>query len=186
MPIPLISGGEIQIGETVIVFEDERLRARKNATLIADNTAALDPSMTIALSPRKNPTAEILDSQFSLDAQPSFSALISKVGVALLSSSGLDETLNQVASLVFEAVPAERCVIMLRDEDDPEDGMKIAVARRARQRRANRRSPHQPHGDGRSDEKRQIRFDCRRAARPAIMPARRWRCSEFARFWPCR
>jgi transcriptional regulator with GAF, ATPase, and Fis domain len=54
--------------------------------------------------------------------------LISKVGIALLSSSGLDETLNQVASLVFEAVPAERCVIMLRDEE-MEGGMKISVAR---------------------------------------------------------
>jgi hypothetical protein len=54
--------------------------------------------------------------------------LISKVGLALLSSSGLDETLNQVASLVFEAVPAERCVIMLRDET-AEGGMKITVAR---------------------------------------------------------
>jgi serine phosphatase RsbU (regulator of sigma subunit) len=54
--------------------------------------------------------------------------MISKVGVALLSSSGLDETLDQVASLVFEAVPAESCVIMLRDSN-AEGGMKIVVAR---------------------------------------------------------
>src|SRR5215203_6760466 len=51
IPLPLISGGEIQIGETVITFEDERLRQSKNATLIADHTEALDPSKTIALSP---------------------------------------------------------------------------------------------------------------------------------------
>ncbi len=126
MPIPLISGGEIQIGETVIVFDDERLRESKNSTLIADNTEALDPSMTIALSRKSNPTAEILESQFS--SRTELLGLISKVGIALLSSSGLDETLNQVASLVFEAVPADRCVIMLRDET-AEDGMKISVAR---------------------------------------------------------
>ena len=36
-------------------------------------------------------------------------ALISKVGVTLLASASLDETLGQVAALVFEAVPAERC-----------------------------------------------------------------------------
>ncbi|HEY0426587.1 MAG TPA: SpoIIE family protein phosphatase [Pyrinomonadaceae bacterium] len=126
MPIPLISGGEIQIGETVIVFEDERLKPVTNATLITDSTQTLDPSMTIALSQRKNPTSEILESQFS--SRTELLRLISKVGVALLSSSGLDETLNQVASLVFEAVPAERCVIMLRDEN-LEGGMKILVAR---------------------------------------------------------
>lgn len=126
MPLPLMNGGEIQIGETVIIFEDERLYQSKNATLIADHTEALDPSKTIALSPQKNPTAEFLDSQFT--TRNELLGLISKVGIALLSSSGLDETLNQVASLVFEAVPAERCVIMLRDEEI-EGGMKISVAR---------------------------------------------------------
>ncbi len=126
MPIPLISGGEIQIGETVMVFEDERFKESRNATLIADNTEALDPSKTIALTRDKMPTAEILGNQFS--TRNELLGLISKVGVALLSSSGLDETLNQVASLVFEAVPAERCVIMLRDETAA-DGMKILVAR---------------------------------------------------------
>ena len=125
-PIPLTSGGEIQIGETSIIFEDERLRENKNSTLIADNTEALDPSQTIAFNRHTNPTAEILNSQFSTRTE--LLALIGKVGVALLSSSGVDETLNQVASLVFEAVPAERCVIMLRDETAA-DGMKIAVAR---------------------------------------------------------
>ncbi len=126
IPLPLKSGGEIQIGETSIIFEDERLRENKNATLIADNTQALDPSMTISFT-RQVPTAEILESQFS--SRNELLGLISKVGVALLSSSGLDETLHQVASLVFEAVPAERCVIMLRDET-AEDGMKISVARK--------------------------------------------------------
>jgi serine phosphatase RsbU (regulator of sigma subunit) len=126
MPIPLVSGGEIQIGETTIVFEDERFKEIRNATLIADSTQALDPSMTISFT-RQVPTAEILESQFS--SRNNLLGLISKVGVALLSSSGLDETLQQVASLVFEAVPAERCMIMLRDET-AEDGMKISVARK--------------------------------------------------------
>lgn len=126
MPIPIASGGEIQIGETVLVFEDERDRDSRNATLIAENTQALDPSKTIALTRDKIPTAEILESPFS--SRNDLLGLISKVGVTLLSSSGLDETLNQVASLVFEAVPAERCVIMLKDEE-AEDGMKILVAR---------------------------------------------------------
>lgn len=125
-PIPVVSGGQIQIGETTLVFEDEAVEESKNATLIADSTQSLDPSMTISFSRKKNPTAEILESQFS--SRTDLLGLISKVGVALLSSTGLEETLNQVVTLVFEAVPADRCVVMLRDPE-AEDGMKIAVAR---------------------------------------------------------
>lgn len=125
-PVPLLSGGEIQIGETKIVFQTKKNEVHRNATLIADNTQALDPSTTISFSSRKNTTAEILESQFS--SRTELLGLISKVGVALLSSSGLDETLKQVVSLVFEAVPADRVVIMLKDELE-KDGMKIAVAR---------------------------------------------------------
>lgn len=126
MPIPLMPGGEIQIGETVIIFDDENSNRNINATLIGDGTQALDPSMTISFARKSNPTAEILESQFT--TRNELLGLISKVGVALLSSSGLDDTLDQVAALVFEAVPAERCVIMLRDEAE-EGGMKIMVAR---------------------------------------------------------
>src|SRR5437868_388616 len=125
--LPLYAGGEIQIGETRIVFDDDRHPSKNiSSTLIADNTDALDPAKTIALTGLKNPTADILES--TLSSRTGLLGLISKVGVALLSSSGLDETLNQVASLVFEAVPAERVVIMLRDEKS-KGGMEIKVAR---------------------------------------------------------
>ncbi len=125
--LTLLTGGEIQIGETKIVFDDDSHTSKNiSATLIADATESLDPATTIALSSRKNPTIEILDS--TLSSRTDLLGLISKVGVALLSSSGLDETLNQVASLVFDAVPAERVVIMLRDEKS-KTGMEIKVAR---------------------------------------------------------
>ncbi|MEQ1922134.1 MAG: SpoIIE family protein phosphatase [Pyrinomonadaceae bacterium] len=127
VPIPLHQGGEIQIGETKIRFDDDGHQSKSiSSTLIADATDALDPSNTISFSIRKHQTAEILDS--SLSSRTDLLGIISKVGVALLSSSGLDETLNQVASLVFEAVPAERVIIMLRDEKT-KDGMQIKVAR---------------------------------------------------------
>src|ERR1043165_5008527 len=62
--LPLYSGGEIQIGETRIRFENDLGSPRAvSATLIADNTNFLDPSNTISLSARRNPTTEILDSQ---------------------------------------------------------------------------------------------------------------------------
>jgi phosphoserine phosphatase RsbU/P len=127
MPIPLMSGGEIQIGETVITFDDDRRASGKNATLIADNTQALNPAMTISFARQMNSTDEILKAQ-APSSRSDLLGLISKVGITLLSSTGLDETLSQVAMLVFDAVPAERCVIMLRDEAE-EGGMKVSVAR---------------------------------------------------------
>ncbi len=124
--VPLSNGDEIQIGESVMVFDDDIQQIAGGATLIADRTEALDPSKTISFQSRRIPTTELLKGQFS--SRNDLLGLISKVGVALLSASNLDETLDQVASLVFEAVPAERCVIMLRD-DTAADGMKIVVAR---------------------------------------------------------
>lgn len=122
----LSSGGEIQIGETSIIFDDQKPADFSASMLIADGTQALDPSNTISFQHRRIPTTELLKGQFS--SRTELLGLISKVGVALLSASGLDETLNQVATLVFEAVPAERCVIMLRD-DENDGAMKIKVAR---------------------------------------------------------
>jgi serine phosphatase RsbU (regulator of sigma subunit)/pSer/pThr/pTyr-binding forkhead associated (FHA) protein len=127
MPVPMISGGEIQIGETVIVFQDGRASPEKSATLISDSTQALNPAMTIALSPLKSATAEILESQ-PTSTRNGLLTLISKVGIALLGSTSFEETLQILASLVFEAVPAERCVIMLRDEENS-DKLKIEVAK---------------------------------------------------------
>jgi GAF domain-containing protein len=54
-------------------------------------------------------------------------ALISKVGVTLLASASLNETLDQIVSLVFEAVPADRCLLMMREDNGGE--LRIAVAR---------------------------------------------------------
>jgi serine phosphatase RsbU (regulator of sigma subunit) len=125
-PVLLHSGDEIRIGETIIVFDDETVPVTRSAQFIGENTDVLDPSVTISFSMKTNPTAEILESQYS--SRNDLLGLISKVGVTLLSAKGLDETLDQVASLVFEAVPADRCIIMLRDEKEP-DGLKISVAR---------------------------------------------------------
>src|SRR5207247_11379411 len=54
-------------------------------------------------------------------------ALISKVGITLLASATLNETLEQIVSLVFEAVLADRYLIMMRDAGTTE--LKDAAAR---------------------------------------------------------
>src|SRR5918912_2022798 len=137
--IALTSGGRIQIGETEIVFNDGNAAAGM-ATMITDPTASPVPEATIALNSSDRTTSGLLEAIEGARTQPDqespiktsvrqsdLLALISKVGVTLLASATLSETLQQIASLVFEAVPAERCSIMMRDEGSEE--LKVAVAR---------------------------------------------------------
>lgn len=136
--VPLTSGGRIQIGETEIVFNDGSAAAGM-ATMITDPHATPVPEVTIALNSADRTTSGLLEAIEGARTQPDqespkravrqsdLLALISKVGVTLLASATLNETLQQIASLVFEAVPAERCSIMMRDEGNKE--LKVAVAR---------------------------------------------------------
>ena len=136
-PITLIRGGRIQIGETEIVFNDSQFPLSSGATMITDHTSSI-PEATIALSSADRTTSGLFeaiegarsqsDGNVARPARQSdLLALISKVGVALLASVTLTETLEQVVSLVFEAVPADRCMVMMREEKSPE--LKVAVAR---------------------------------------------------------
>lgn len=136
--VPLSSGGRIQIGETEIVFNDGSAGAL-GATMITDPDASPVPEATIAMNSADRTTSGLLEAIEGARTMPDqdapkksvkqsdLLALISKVGVTLLASATLNETLQQIASLVFEAVPAERCCIMMRDEASAE--LKVAVAR---------------------------------------------------------
>jgi serine phosphatase RsbU (regulator of sigma subunit)/pSer/pThr/pTyr-binding forkhead associated (FHA) protein len=135
-PITLTRGGRIQIGETEIVFNDSAFPLSSGATMITDNSSSI-PEATIALSSADRTTSGLFeaiegartrdDSAPRPAKQIDLLALISKVGVALLASVTLNETLEQIVALVFEAVPADRCMIMMRDKKSPE--LKVAVAR---------------------------------------------------------
>jgi phosphoserine phosphatase RsbU/P len=158
-PIPLAPGDRIQIGETEIVFHDQAAAAA-GATMIADVGASV-PEATIALDSGHRTTSGLLEAiegarthgasaetprgpaaaapaarsqrdRAVIEAgQGDLLALISKVSVTLLAPATLDETLRQIAMLVFEAVPAERCVIMLRDKEG-ELKVRVAQLREAR------------------------------------------------------
>lgn len=135
-PVTLSSGGTIQIGETEIVFEDH-LRS-VGATMITEATDSF-PEATIALNSTDRTTSGLLEAIEGARTQPDAEAprqaarqsdllaLISKVGVTLLASATLSETLDQIASLVFEAVPADRCLIMMRKSAG--EDWKVDVAR---------------------------------------------------------
>src|SRR5215510_11151435 len=136
--IPLGPGGRIQIGETEIIFDDGTYNSSMGATMITDNTTSL-PEATIALASGDRTTSGLLEAIEGARTKPEqiptaraakhgdLLALISKVGITLLASATLNETLEQIVSLVFEAVPADRCLLMMRDEGSTE--MRVAVAR---------------------------------------------------------
>jgi serine phosphatase RsbU (regulator of sigma subunit) len=137
--VPLTAGGRIQIGETEIVFDDGTYHSSMGATMITDNSASSLPEATIALASGDRTTSGLLEAIEGARTKPEKTvaqrvaregdllALISKVGITLLASSTLDETLEQIVSLVFEAVPADRCLLMMRDEGS--EDMRVAVAR---------------------------------------------------------
>lgn len=137
--VPLTPGGRIQIGETEIVFDDGTYHSSMGATMITDNSSTSLPEATIALASGDRTTSGLLEAIEGARTKPEQSvaarvtregdllALISKVGITLLASSTLDETLEQIVSLVFEAVPADRCLLMMRDSEHEE--MRVAVAR---------------------------------------------------------
>src|SRR5882762_10196271 len=136
--LPLTPGGRIQIGETEMIFDDGTYNSSMGATMITDNTTSL-PEATIALTSSDRTTSGLLEAiegartkpeetpVASAAKQSDLLALISKVGITLLSSDTLPGTLEQIVSLVFEAVPADRCLIMMRDEGSQD--LKVAVAR---------------------------------------------------------
>lgn len=139
--VHLTSGGRIQIGETEIVFDDGSFNSSMGATMITDNTGSL-PEATIALASGDRTTSGLLEAIEGARTQPEevattstqpkakhgdLLALISKVGITLLSSATLNDTLEQIVSLVFEAVPADRCLIMMRDQGS--EDLRVAVAR---------------------------------------------------------
>jgi sigma-B regulation protein RsbU (phosphoserine phosphatase) len=148
--VPLTHGGRIQIGETEIVFKDKATERGLGPATIAEDAPV--PEATIAFDSAQHTTSGLLEAIEGARTQTSgrsdasavmhrrttgaavpvaaeqgdLLALISKVGVTLLASATLDETLRQVALLVFDAVPAERCLIMLRDNDGA--GLKVRAA----------------------------------------------------------
>ena len=103
--VQLNSGDEIQIGEATIVFDSKfKDDDRVSGILHIYQNFDLGHGVNKNLS------------------------LIANVGVSLLSSSVLEDALNQVVSLVFENIPAERCLIMFRDETN-ESELIVMIAR---------------------------------------------------------
>jgi serine phosphatase RsbU (regulator of sigma subunit) len=144
--IVLTHGGRVQIGETEIVFKDKATERQLTAPTFEGEAPV--PEATIAFDSAHHTTSGLLEAiegartqtsgrfnvativpQRDAAEQGDLLALISKVGVTLLASATLDETLGQVARLVFDAVPAERCLVMLREDGGGELRVRAAETR---------------------------------------------------------
>ena len=142
--LELLPGTIVRIGETAIELRDD---THTRTLSPADDPASLAYTLAAPSSDRapdgaatrsvsKLTTSSLTDDLDRNLIESDLLALIGKVGVTLLAPATLDETLASVAALVFDAVPAERCVVMLRRTDgsdhtpdaDPVDDLEVRAA----------------------------------------------------------
>jgi hypothetical protein len=121
--IHLTAGGRIQIGETEIIFDDGTFNSGFGATMITDNSSESLPEATIALASGDRTTSGLLEAIEGARTQPEaiassvttvtpkakqgdLLALISKVGITLLASATLNETLALESCFNEARIPA--------------------------------------------------------------------------------
>ncbi|MEW6731619.1 MAG: SpoIIE family protein phosphatase [Acidobacteriota bacterium] len=145
--IQLGIGDEIQIGETKIKLLDDPPPTSSNEIVLSDVNLQAEAELTITSSKRNSDIFSVLEevtgggqsliSQKTLIGQTIIApphekvarkrdllAIVSKVGVTLLSDDSLDNTLNRVMDLVFDALPVERGFLFLSSNWAPKKGVK--------------------------------------------------------------
>lgn len=121
----LSHGDLIRIGETEIEFRAAPMNAP--TVYLSGPESSLPPdSITTSLSHRT--TSELLESlqgarpASAAAAQPvgrrDLLSIVSRVGIALLPRTSLEETLRMTIDLVFDAIPAERGFLLLKEGDE--------------------------------------------------------------------
>ncbi|MCS7156675.1 MAG: SpoIIE family protein phosphatase [Blastocatellia bacterium] len=126
--VPIAPGDRLQIGETILeVLSGVDVPSR--VTSLAGESAreiVARPEMAISSGERPPLAPEVhsvMDSIRAVSAHLApeveqsrkLLAVVSQVGVALLSSLSLEEVLKQIVGLVLEAVPAERAFLLLQN-----------------------------------------------------------------------
>lgn len=141
--INLSNGDTIKVGETTVDFKDEVHIDPQSQTRIEETIQS--QTVVVSLPAHKDQTTTgllktleaIKDSKRASEAVLQDAAipdsdlltLIGKVGVTLLAPASLDETLQQVVTLVFEAVPAERCLILMQEDATGDLKQRVASLR---------------------------------------------------------
>ncbi|HZS48804.1 MAG TPA: SpoIIE family protein phosphatase [Blastocatellia bacterium] len=141
---PLILGDRVRIGETDLQFlSDNEAPSEHTKVLVSDNLPQVTPEAIISSWQNSKLTSSLMSGpQPSLQSAAGYApaksqphvnrdllAVISRVGVALLSNASLDETLKQVMDLVFDTVPVERGFLLLHEGSSHDLHYKVAKTR---------------------------------------------------------
>jgi sigma-B regulation protein RsbU (phosphoserine phosphatase) len=136
-PIPLRPGDLIRIGETEIEYTSPEQDLLSGATVYLSGAGGESlPADTITSPISSRSTNDLISSirSGSISAQqrssgaraqlgaepaaPDLLSLVSQVGIALLPRTTLEDTLKMTIDLVFQAIPAERGFLFLKEGDE--------------------------------------------------------------------
>jgi serine phosphatase RsbU (regulator of sigma subunit)/pSer/pThr/pTyr-binding forkhead associated (FHA) protein len=130
--VQVVPGDRMRIGETMLTLEtaDEATRPTPQPPpLPPDSRTSRDLEALLASVRLATGVAAP-----SAPARDLF-GLISKVGLALLSPSGVDEVLPTILELVFDGISAERAFLLLREDGDEGEPRLVASSYRGGGRR---------------------------------------------------
>lgn len=136
--IPIYPGDIIRIGETEIEYSGNAQSPLGNATVLLSGPAAAQlPADTITSPISSRYTSDLISSiqsgkisgevarvsgtQVVQAPEPSsrdLLSIVSQVGIALLPRTTLEDTLKLTVDLVFQAIPAERGLLFLKENED--------------------------------------------------------------------
>jgi sigma-B regulation protein RsbU (phosphoserine phosphatase) len=153
----LLPGDRIRIGETEILYQAEDQTIAQPTVLLSGSSAAL-PTDTITstgsrttsdliasirsgaflstetqgtavqMAPITTVSGALPEESLRTSPTPNLLGIVSKVGIALLPRTSLEETLKITIDLVFEAIPAERGFLLLKEDGE----LRCKIARSAR------------------------------------------------------
>jgi phosphoserine phosphatase RsbU/P len=137
--IRLEPGDLIRIGETEIEYKSEEQEMMSGATVFLSGPVGALPADTITSPIASRSTSDLISSiksgQIAEDIRPRANlrnqltpevaaqgrdllSIVSQVGIALLPRTTLEDTLKLTVDLVFQAIPAERGFLFLKEEND--------------------------------------------------------------------
>ena len=137
--IRLEPGDLIRIGETEIEYKSEEQDMMSGATVFLSGPVGALPADTITSPIASRSTTDLISSiksgQIAEDMRPRPSlrpqlapeaatqgrdllSIVSQVGIALLPRTTLEDTLKLTVDLVFQAIPAERGFLFLKEDND--------------------------------------------------------------------
>ncbi|HVS03879.1 MAG TPA: SpoIIE family protein phosphatase [Thermoanaerobaculia bacterium] len=137
-PVALAPGERIRIGETELVLEPGD-GAGSPPTPAASPTAGAAAADATGARPRTAEIADVLASVERAAGAPAdrllgapsrdLFAVISKVGLALLSPLSLEDVLRRILELVFDGIPAERALLELQEPAGGGSALRVASSR---------------------------------------------------------